>query len=228
MFLYLLSIFLLLFIGNNVLIYFGIVPTSVITTILPSFYLLCLVLLKNRLSPLEKSETKKEEYVLCGVIAFLFVSQIYMKSSGFVGALINMLLLPIFFSYLFPTNNEIFQAKVRKLIVSFYCIDSLWSIGERIIGRNIFPFTNSQNADNIIYSLEGFRSTALQDHPLNNALCLTAIVVFILTTSYFSLKKKLLLFAIGYCAILCFNTRSSMILWAAMFLLFSINYVFFK
>lgn len=227
--LYLLAISFLLFIGNNVLYHFGIIPTSLMTTILPSAYLLCFILLKNKLRPLgEKEKSNKEEFILCGIVAFLFFMQVAMKASGFVGGIINMLLLPIGFSYLYPKDNDALNTKIRKLIISFYCVDSLWSIIERILGKNIFPFTGSKETDSIIYSLEGFRSTALQDHPLNNALCLTAIVVFILTTSYFSLRKKLLLFAIGYCAILCFNTRSSMILWAAMFLLFSANYIFSK
>lgn len=70
MFLYLLAIFFLLFVGNNVLYYWGILPTSIFTTILPSFYLLCLVLLKSKLKPLGKGENKKEEFVLCGIVAF--------------------------------------------------------------------------------------------------------------------------------------------------------------
>lgn len=228
MFLYLFAIFLLLFIGNNVLYHLGIIPTNVITTLLPSFYLLCLILLKNKFRPIERSESKKEELILYGIIVLLLFIQIAMKASGFIGSFTNILLLPIMFSFLYPTNCDKIKVKTRNLLVSFYCINSLWSIGERIVGINIFPFTGSTDLNNIIYSLDGFRSTALQDHPLNNALCLSAIMVFILTSYNFSLNKKLLLFAIGFFAILCFNTRSSMILWAAMFLLFSIKYIFFE
>ena len=228
MFLYLLAISLLLFIGNNVLYHFGVIPTNIITTILPCFYLLCLILLKNKFRPIERSESKKEELILYGIIVLLLFMQMAMKASGFIGSFINMLLLPIMFSFLYPTNCDKLKVKTRKLLISFYCIDSLWSISERVIGINIFPFTGSTDLNNIIYSLEGFRSTALQDHPLNNALCLSAIMVFILTSYNFSLNKKLLLFTLGFFAILCFNTRSSMILWAAMFLLFSIKYIFSK
>ena len=140
--LYLLAISFLLFIGNNVLYHFGIIPTSLMTTILPSAYLLCFILLKNKLRPLgEKEKSNKEEFILCGIVAFLFFMQVAMKASGFVGGIINMLLLPIGFSYLYPKDNDALNAKIRKLIISFYCVDSLWSIIERILGKNIFPFT---------------------------------------------------------------------------------------
>lgn len=224
---FLFAIFILMFVGNNILYQVIGTPTSVFTTILPSCYIITFVLLQNRCKPLEKGCKKKEELFLFVCWFLLLAMQLAMKSSGFLGNLIDMLFLPITISYLYPENNEDFKTKVRKIIILFYCIDSIWSIGERIIGKNIFPFTGNIEEENIIYSLEGFRSSALQDHPLNNALCLTAIIVFVLTSSYITLKKKLFLFFVGYMAILCFNTRSSMILWAIIMIIFLIHFIFF-
>lgn len=224
---FLFAIFILMFVGNNILYHFIGIPTSVFTTILPSSYIIIFVLLQNRCRPLEQGYKKKDEIFLFTCWFFLLAMQLATKSSGFFGDFVNMLFLPITISYLYPESNEDFKTKVRKIIILFYCIDSIWSIGERIIGKNIFPFTGNIEKENIIYSLEGFRSSALQDHPLNNALCLTAIIVFVLTSSYITLKKKLFLFFVGYMAILCFNTRSSMILWAMIMIIFFIHFIFF-
>lgn len=228
MFVYLCAIIILLFVGNNVLYYFGYIPTSVITTILPSVYLVLLAWVLNGFKSYDNKNFKKEEFLLCAIYIYLFLMQLIMKSSGFVGAFINILILPIMVSYLYPSTDESFKAICRKYIVLFYCANSFWSIGERILGKNIFPFTGAVESDNVIYSLEGFRSTALQDHPLNNALCLTAIILFILMSSYYSLTKKICLFVLGYAAVLCFNTRSSMILWAIIFAVFVLHFIFSK
>lgn len=222
------AIFILLFFGNNVLNFFGFSPTSLLTTILPSFYIIFLFCIKHFFKPYCCSVySKRYELILFVIIFLLLIIQIYKGSSGFAGTIINMLLLPVLFSYLYPEYNEKFKITSRNLLTYFYIINSLWSIGERIIGKNIFPFTGLQDPSAIIYSLLGFRSTALQDHPLNNALCLTSIVVFILMSSYYTLRNKIILFLLGYFAIFCFNTRSSMVLWAVIFIIFLFN-VFFS
>lgn len=220
--LYKLATIVLLFFGGNVLAYFGYVSVSLVTAIAPSFYLLLLLLVGNRFRPLDKYARKREEMVLfgiCGIISFTELLQ----SEPFASGIINFFLLPIFFSYLYPESLDFFGKKIRRIIVLFYCVDSGISIIERVLVTNFFPFTGVHDADNMIYTLEGFRSTALQDHPLNNALCLSIIILFILTTSHYSIKNKMILFFIGYSAILCFNTRSSMILWAVMLLIYFIN-----
>lgn len=220
------SIVLLLFVGNNVLYYFGVVPTSLVTTLLPSFYLCILSLVFHKFRTFDVRHSKRNELLLFGIVTVLFAMQFYMKAKGFVGDIANMLLLPIMISFLYPSKDEFFKTRIRYLLVLFYCVDSFWSIGERVIGKNIFPFTGVADANVIIYSLEGFRSTALQDHPLNNALCLTAIMLFVLSSKQFMLKTKMVLFTLGFMAILCFNTRSSMILWSLTLLVFITNIVF--
>lgn len=222
-----LSILFLLFLGNNVLFAFGYKFTSLFTSILPSFYVLILLLINNKFTPLNaKIQERKEEIILFIITSILCILQIRTNATGFLGTIINLILLPAVFSYIYPAKSNKYNHICRTFLIIFYIIDSTWSIVERIIGKNIFPFTGANDTDTNFYLLQGFRSTALQDHPLNNALCLTIILAFILSSKYIKIQTKLSLFILGYLAILCFNTRSSMILWCIIFIIFLIHYIY--
>lgn len=222
-----LSILFLLFLGNNVLFAFGYKFTSLFTSILPSFYVLILLLINNKFTPLNaKIQERKEEIILFIITSILCILQIRTNATGFLGTIINLILLPAVFSYIYPAKSNKYNHICRTFLIIFYIIDSTWSIVERIIGKNIFPFTGANDTDTNFYLLQGFRSTALQDHPLNNALCLTIILVFILSSKYIKIQTKLSLFILGYLAILCFNTRSSMLLWCIIFIIFLIHYFY--
>lgn len=222
-----LSVLFLLFLGNNVLFAFGYNFTSIFTSILPSFYLLILLLVRNRFRPLNAEfKDKKEELLLFIIAIVLLIIQILTHATGFLGGIINLILLPPMFSYIYPVKSKKYDYICRKILTAFYIINSLWAIAERLIKRNIFPFTGAVETDSNINYIQGFRSTALQDHPLNNALCLTVIMVFILSSKHIQLKTKLFLYTLGYLAVLCFNTRSSIILWSIIFFFFLVHYIY--
>lgn len=121
-----------------------------------------------------------------------------MMTTGFI--------LPIFLSNYLKNFKDIkFKLIAQKGIVVFYCVVCGLALVERLLSVIIL-------ARNIEASEDGFRSWALCGHPLVNALLISIAMSFILLSD---MKRKLELFFLGMVALLCFNTRSSMMYWAA-------------
>lgn len=121
-----------------------------------------------------------------------------MMTTGFI--------LPIFLSNYLKNFKDIkFKLIAQKGIVVFYCVVCGLALVERLLSVIIL-------ARNIEASEDGFRSWALCGHPLANALLISIAMSFILLSD---MKRKLELFFLGMVALLCFNTRSSMMYWAA-------------
>ena len=121
-----------------------------------------------------------------------------MMTTGFI--------LPIFLSNYLKNFKDIkFKLIAQKGIVVFYCVVCGLALVERLLSVVIL-------ARNIEASEDGFRSWALCGHPLSNALLISIAMSFIILSD---MKRKLELFFLGMVALLCFNTRSSMMYWAA-------------
>lgn len=115
-------------------------------------------------------------------------------------------ILPIFLSNYFKNFKDIkFKLIAQKSVMVFYCAVCGLALIERVLSVNLL-------ASNIGVSEDGFRSWALCGHPLSNALLISIAMSFILLSD---MKRKLELFFLGMVALLCFNTRSSMMYWAA-------------
>lgn len=120
-----------------------------------------------------------------------------MMTTGFI--------LPIFLSNYLENFKDIkYKLIAQKGIVVFYCVVCGLALVERLLSVIIL-------ARNIEVSEEGFRSWSLCGHPLTNALLISIAMSFILLSD---MKRKLELFFLGMVALLCFNTRSSMMYWA--------------
>lgn len=128
-----------------------------------------------------------------------------MMMAGFVSPI---LIYQFFNSY----KYDIYILRAKKFLIAFYIIECGLAIFERLIGTNIFVNVNA--------GYDGFRSYSLIGHPLQNALCVSIMMSFIL---FSDLKYKLELFFLGMVAILCFNTRSTMVFWGVA----SIIYMFY-
>lgn len=227
--LYLLSIIIILFFGINVLGHFGIYvehnSSQSWQKILPaayiSLYLFVISLIQNGYN----SKCKEERNLL--IIFIIMIISIYIRNSlGYIG-IINCYIYPVVISYLTYTysNKRIniqFTKKVKSIILFFFIVECSLAILERIVGINIFPFTGigSNTLYDHFYNIDSeFRSTSLQNHPLQNALCITVILAYILCSN-FNIKAKILFFLLGYTALLCFNTRSSIIAWGVLFIVY--------
>lgn len=95
------------------------------------------------------------------------------------------------------------------IFVFFYLFETLMAIYERISGHMVFGWSSINNMTNVV-DIGDYRSTALYGHPLYNALMVSTAMTFILT-SKLRPAYKFLLWGIGFGAILCFNTRGSIV-----------------
>lgn len=100
--------------------------------------------------------------------------------------------------------------KRKKFIVTFFVIECFVAFIEKVLSNYLFAEGVWGVDEGVSY---GFRSAAFLGHPLQNALCVSVIMSFILTSSDFKPLHKYSLTFLGWLSLLCFNTRSSILLW---------------
>ncbi|WP_285544329.1 hypothetical protein [Dyadobacter frigoris] len=227
--------------GVNVLLYFGweieSSKVSVFESILPAAYLfLFLFSIKYIRSNKKELYVKKtEEFKLLVLIILLVIFQKYMGQTGFFSTIMNCLILPVMVSIIMPlTSSKSYSPSIlnltfnlKKILFAFFLVECFWAILERVTLKNIFPFADGGNLEKLAFQVETaeFRSTALVNHPLQNALCVSIIMSFILISSL-KPKQKYLLWSLGFASILSFNTRSSIFGWGILFLLYLAHSLF--
>lgn len=107
-------------------------------------------------------------------------------------------------------NNEKFFSALFLILISFYITECSIAIMERVFKTNIFIYVDENYSSGFTSSIEGFRSISIHGHPLQNALIVSTIMSFLLISNLKPFFKYGLWF-LGYLAILCFNTRSSIV-----------------
>jgi hypothetical protein len=225
---YYLTLMIALFIGVNVLRSFGYIigeaNSTVIQLFFPSFWLMLLVF---AVSPrhlkvkyfFEKANSFEGKFLI--FLIFLICYSIYTHIDGVLAFISNTLLLPVFFSCFLSYLNENNIIRTKKIVIIFFIVNSLIAIIENLTSFHFFmPLI-----ENLDYN--GFRSTALQSHPLNNALITAVIMSFILVTRL-RVTTKYLLFFLGFAAIISFGSRSSLIGTSLMFIIFIMSSFFKK
>lgn len=216
---------LLFFIGENV---YGRIGMG----IFPYFqYLILLFFLGlGELLVVKKPYHKQFVWFAIFAMAYTFLRAVIMGVEGLYWLCLLLFAAPIL-GYLFYSlyREKEYSSTARWLsrnMILLYLIESFIAIFERITGFLIFGWVTMD--DGVIQSLgekNEFRSTALWGHPLQNALILSTMMSFILF-SHMKTKVKLILWFIGYIAILCFNTRSSMVGNAIILCIFLVSQVF--
>jgi len=219
---YAISAFVLLCGGVNVLEFFGwnleTNSTSLLIQLFPSsFVLISLLFWKIAVGPKRLCvENVKGVQLLVVLGAFLLFLR-YMVGFGYFSTYVNCLLLPVLIAVLYPRRDDHFVGKwslAEFLIYGFYYAECCLAISEKLLSNNVFPFIH-EAIDGVSANTDtAFRSSALQNHPIQNALCVSIVMAFILVCGgrfkYFNLL-------LGYLAILSFNTRSSIFAWAMIF-----------
>lgn len=206
---YVILISAILFLAPNLLNYIGI-DTKLVHALIIGISIPLLVIKRN-----EMLSNKPLIGILLLIGVFSFHKLTTDTGEGARMAVLQILGAPIIYAAIPKLNYKLNKSNVilwRKLLIAifiFYIIETGMAILERIIGHNILGWSggimdlSNQNAG-------GFRSTALLGHPLNNALIVSTMMSFILF-SQIKLRLKLILWVLGYLAILCFNTRSSIV-----------------
>lgn len=211
-----LSFVVLLFCGNAVLYSaFGwtmdFYDAPIYQKIRPEFYILVLYM---GITSFGWSKIALEEKSLilltCMTLLYFIVTG---QTDGF-SVLINAIILPVLISSILLRLNEKDKNRIFGLILMFFFVNSFVAIFERVVGYNLLPYYSGGELSDVSYDFDisTFRSSALRNHPLGNALLTTCIMGFILVSYRIKGRMKLLLFFIGFISVMCFNTRSSIMI----------------
>ncbi len=227
-FLYKFIVTLILFFGFNVMCFYGIDSNPIYASLL----VVCFILMFYF-----KSEARHNLLVFSSavIIVCFGLYKIWSDSSDGARSMSLTIMLPIVvfgaLPYYFKEKNGSIWKSLRNILLVAYFVEVGLAISERIFMYNIFPHDlpeieniseNKQNQYSQIINdmtedklmntedLEVFRSFGLYGHPLQNALIVTTIMTFILF-SKMGIKKKMFFWFLGFIAILCFNSRSSIV-----------------
>ena len=222
----LITLFLLLFCGANLLTYMGVdvkfFRSILIAVAIPLLFINLKYVIWNR--PL---------LVILVVVSLFSILKLYTDTGeGTRMAVLQLLGATIIYAS-YPKINDrltihrvILWRKFFFLFIAFFLLVTGMAIIERIMGATILGWAENKIYLLSDYAASEFRSTSLLGHPLYNALVVTIMMAYILI-SPLKPKFKLLLWFVGYFAILCFNTRGSIVGNALLFGLYILYSVFF-
>lgn len=218
--LYFVILFLLLFMGENVVTKIGINYNQYLMSL--AFIAFPLSLKRFR----EIVKIKSQFFLLTYLIANFCISAFVIGGEGAKWSPILLLGAPLLFS-IFPFYTHINQQFIKIVfffLIAFFLTEVLIAIFEKIQGSAIFGWSNNNSIFLVLGSGTDFRSVALLGHPLQNALVVSILMSFILTSP---LKKKYryILWMLGFISILCFNTRAALVGNILIFIFYYINNV---
>ena len=136
--------------------------------------------------------------------------------------ILEILFFPIISYSVLASSNFKTKQIIKIIIISFFCLNGALSILEFVYKIHFFSFEELLQNNELG---EGFRSTALLGHPLNNALCMSIIMGFILCSNLNNLIKFFLVI-LGIVSILAFNARGAFLIWIMILFVLFISIIF--
>lgn len=167
-----------------------------------------------------------EEKYMFAVIGIMLFVNIFIKGEYQITNYVSAIILPVCLSCLLGTysDDEIIRHKIQKIVLLFFYIECGLSILERILKVHFLGYSGD-DAMMLMESFE-FRSQSLWGHPLSNAGLMTYLLVFILQNDEFTIKRKNILWGIGMLALLCFNSRMSIVCSVVLYVLITYKELF--
>lgn len=165
---------------------------------------------------------RPEKNMFYVIMVMLFVNMV-IKGEYQITNYVSSIILPVCLSCLLYTyRNSYMKQKIKKTVLLFFYIECSIAIVERILMFHLLG--DGANGDETIVMFETyeFRSRALWGHPLSNSAIITFLLPFILLDEEQTIKKRNLLWGLGMLALLCFNSRMSIVCSAVIYVL--INY----
>lgn len=200
---------ILLFFGTNVAHTLG-VDIKMIYAILIGISILFIV---DRTK--EVASNKALSFLLFWVVAYSLYKLTNDLSEGARMAALQILGAPIIYAafpklnYRLSSKNVYLWRNMTKIFFYFFMVEVTIVILERLVGHAFFRMVDSSMLI-ANYDAGSFRSGGLLGHPLYNSLVISVMMSFILV-SRLNLKLRLILWFLGFLAILCLNGRSSIV-----------------
>lgn len=159
-------------------------------------------------------DRKNTIMLLILVLSFLLVLFKKSISQPYTKVVFDLLIVPLIIALVADLFDEKQLRIVRTAMLVFYITECSIAIVERIWMINIFsnPFVSDlidfYNMDEKYF----FRSTALIGHPLRNSLVVSTAMAFISTDRFITIRRRLLLCALGLISLFCFNGRTAILI----------------
>lgn len=205
--------FLIFFVGSNVL-------NTLRVDNFTFFYVIVAMALGALVITASKRSWRDRKYEIgvLAVIAFVIIYRMYagiltdsLRSAAILFATpLIYLLIP---KEIKTKDDYVIKKKVVKIIIAFYIFECLVAIAEYLLKTHFFLWIDTTFQSHLMsMSLrESFRSVALHGAPLSNALMVTVMSAFFVTSSLKD-KYKFTLWGLGFVAVLAFNARMAIII----------------
>jgi hypothetical protein len=164
----------------------------------------------------------KEEFHIILAGFFLLFIKIFLGQSDQINHIVFFLIVPMILSILLGVQNISNKRVIRKLILFFFIAECFLAIYERWSLTNVFPFVNEIDESTIVEW--SFRSSGFLGHPLANALCISTIMGFVLT-SQMGIFFRLFYLILGFVSLLCFNARAAILMWVLLGTIYLLNLI---
>ena len=136
--------------------------------------------------------------------------------------LLYFLIVPMLVFLLLDSQNSNTKKKIANIILFFLVVECFLATLEFMLNYNFFNEIRNFDSELVDFGFGEFRSTAFLGNPLANALCVSIMMGFILTSSM-KLYKKIFFLLIGHIALLSFNGRGALLVWTFIDFIFIIS-----
>jgi hypothetical protein len=197
----------------------------------PSFYILSIaVLIWQFQGELQNQKMKYAKWIIVTTFSWFFI-QVFLGREGNKNVLFHSMALPAMYYIMYEKlkDSNINKIKLRNFVIFMFTLNGLMAIFERLTLTVYYPYDLIRKDFDfgLIQDEMIFRSAALLGHPLTNALCMSIIMVFILT-SELKLFNKTILYLLGFFSLFCFNARAAIMISAGTYVLYVIGLLFLK
>lgn len=158
--------------------------------------------------------------ILWGLL--MLILKIGFKDDKGTRDILFFLIMPMLVFVLLDSQHSTIKKKIATIILFFLVVECFLATIEFMLSYNFFNDIRNFDSELVNFGFGEFRSTALLGNPLANALCVSIIMGFILTSSII-LYKKFFFLLIGHIALLAFNARGALLVWAFIDFIFIIS-----
>ena len=145
--------------------------------------------------------------LLCGCLAFLIKS---LLNQDMFKDILVFYILPYLLAYSLEFISKSQRDKLRNIVFLLFAVEIGIALFERFTNTVLFASEDSYAFVNSSGDSWSFRASALYGHPLANAMIVMIIILFIIS-SEINRKKKILLLALAFMGLFCFNERGNIL-----------------
>lgn len=197
---------LTIFVGSNVISYLHLNIEGDSILALSHYLTIPFLLLAYMLNINKISLCKYEKYLIIASCLIGAFQKIFMDKSAGMSFFINSVFEPLMLCALLRLFDSTQLKKLRFFLLSFICVEFLIAFYEYFSGNLLFAV--SVDTLKMVTGQEEMRAFALQGHPLQNSFLVSMIMCGILSSNL-NINFRYAFFFIGYLALFCFNSRSS-------------------